>query len=367
MIGRARWWMVGVIAVANVANVFLAGRECAAGEPVVELVAGAASPGATPLGGTLRMPFAIGIDAQGDRFIAELQGGRVLRLDAAGKLATLAGTGEKGFAGDDGPAAKAVFNGMHHLVVLPDGNLLIADTWNCCVRKIDVRKGSITRFAGTGKKGFSGDGGPALAADSGGIYCLALDVPRKRLLLVDLDNRRVRVVSLADGRIDTFAGNGQKGVPQDGKLAKQSPLVDPRAVACDTAGNVYILERGGHALRVVGLDGRIRTIAGTGRKGPVADDVPALAATLSGPKHLCVDPQGDVIIADTDNHAIRKLLLREGRLVRIAGTGQRGSAGVGGPALKLQLDQPHGVYAPADGTLFIVDSYNNRVLKLSSR
>jgi hypothetical protein len=333
-------------------------------QPNVELVVGAQSEGAKPLGGELIAPFAVDADPQGHLFIAELKGGRVLKVSPDGHFAILAGTGEKGFTGDDGPALKAQFNGMHHLALLPSGDLLVADTWNCCVRKIDLKSGLITRLAGTGKKGLSGDGGPALQADCGGIYCLALDQRRHRLLLADLDNRRIRSVDLASGKIDTIAGNGQKGVPADGSAARNSPLVDPRAVACDARGNVYILERSGHALRMVTLDGRIRTVAGTGRKGPAVDDVQALAATLAGPKHLCVDPHGDVIIADTDNHVIRKLLVRQHRLVRIVGTGRVGSAGVGGPALEVQLNQPHGVFVDTKGVLFIADSLNNRVLRL---
>lgn len=334
------------------------------GPAVVELVVGAPARDAKPIGGELVAPFAVDANTQRHLFIAELNGGRVLQFSPEGRLSTLAGTGKKGFSGDEGPAVQARFNGMHHLALLPSGDILIADTWNCCVRKIDVQTGIITRIAGTGKKGFSGDGGPALQADCGGIYCLALDLPRHRLLLVDLDNRRLRAVNLADGTIDTIAGNGQKGVPADGSLARQSPLVDPRAVTCDKAGNAYILERGGHALRVVGLDGRIRTVVGTGRKGPPADDVKALAATLSGPKHLCVDTHGDIIIADTDNHVIRKLLVGQQRLVRIVGTGEVGSSGVGGPALNIQLNQPHGVFVDTKGTLFVVDSLNHRVLRV---
>jgi len=342
----------------------------AAGESmVVVVVAGAPAKGQTPVGGELKEPFAVDADRAGNLYIAELAGGRVLKLDAGGRLSTIAGTGggAKGFAGDGGPAVSAQFNGMHHLVLDPAGDLLIADTWNCRVRKIDARSGVITTIAGTDTKGFSGDGGPATRAQCGGIYCLALDSPRKRLLLADLDNRRVRVVTLRDGRIDTLAGNGQRGVPADGGPARESPLVDPRAVACDAAGNVYVLERGGHALRMVDLKGRIWTVAGTGKKGPAADDVPALAATFNGPKHVCVDPQGDVIIADAENHVIRKLLVRQKRVIRLAGTGQRGAEGVGGPPLGAELNRPHGVFVDPRGTLYIVDSENDRVLKLQKR
>src|SRR5205807_945639 len=140
------------------------------------------------------------------------------------------------------------------------------------------------------------------------------------------------------------AGNGHKGVPEDGAEAVNSPLVDPRAVAVDAKGNVYVLERSGHALRRVDPQGRIRTIVGTGKAGASGDDGNALKATLNGPKHLCIDSDGNIIIADTENHLIRKVLLAEGKIVRVAGTGQKGAAGIGGPPLEAQLNQPHGVY-----------------------
>jgi DNA-binding beta-propeller fold protein YncE len=328
------------------------------------LVVGAAGKNAELVGGALSMPFAVDADSAGNLFIAELTGHKVRKFDVQGRLSDYAGTGAKGAAGDGGPARAAQFNGMHHLALAPNGDLFVADTWNNRVRKIDAHTGRITTVAGTGEKGFAGDGGPAVQAQCGGIYCAALDVPRNRLLLADLDNRRIRVVTLADGRIATLAGNGQKGVPADGSLAADSPLVDPRAVTCDASGNVYILERSGHAVRAVDPQGRIRTVAGTGRKGPPADDRPALSATMNGPKHLCVDRAGDVIIADAENHVIVKLLVRQQRLVRVAGTGQKGSDGVGGPALAVQLNRPHGVFVDAHNTLYIVDSDNDRLLRL---
>lgn len=333
----------------------------AGGKGTLIVVAGASDGGV--VGGTLHEPFGVDVDPAGNLLIAEISGQRVLRLDRAGRLVVFAGTGEKGFGGDGGPARSAQFNGMHNLAIAPNGDVYIADTWNSRVRKIDAGSGLITTVAGIGGKGFGGDGGPAVAAQCGNIYCVTLDTPRSRLLLADLDNRRVRTVSLTDGKIGTLAGNGQRGVPTDGAPAADSPLVDPRAVAADPAGNVYVLERSGHALRRVDPQGRIWTVAGTGKKGPAADDVPASEATFNGPKHLCVDPQGDVIIADAENHVIRKLLVRQKRVIRVAGTGKMGSLGAGGPALRCQLKRPHGVFVDPQGTLYIVDSDNHRVLK----
>ena len=171
-------------------------------------------------------------------------------------------------------------------------------------------------------------------------------------------------MDLTSGVVTTVAGNGERGVPGDGAEAVRSPLVDPRAVAVDSQNNVYILERSGHALRVLDRNGKIRTVAGTGRKGSEGDGGDALKASFNEPKHLCVDPEDNVIIADTDNHVIRKYLPRENRVIRVAGSGRRGAGGVGGPARDLELDQPHGVYVDKSGVLYIADSLNNRVLKI---
>ena len=313
----------------------------------------------------LHSPFGIDFDSSHTMYIAELEGGHVHRIDPQGILTTIAGTGsEKGDAGDNGPAKEATFNGMHSLAIAPSGEIYVADTWNNRVRKIDPRSARITPFAGTGKKEYSGDGGPALKAGCGGIYCVAFSPDSKTLYLADLDNRRIRAVDMAAGVIRLIAGNGAEGVPADGALAREAPLVDPRAVAADREGNVYVLERGGHALRVVDRDGKIRTVAGTGKAGPANESGPALAATLRGPKHLCLDREGNVIVADTDNHVIRKYLPKEKTLVKIAGTGKAGSAGVGGPPDKVEFNQPHGVHVDREGTLYIVDSLNNRILKM---
>jgi len=332
----------------------------------VVLVAGGGQrgDGAPATEARLHNPFGVDFDKSGAMFIVELEGGHVHRVAPDQTLSTIAGNGAKGDAGDAGPAAKAVFNGMHSLAVGEKGEIYIADTWNNRIRLIDPRSGTIVPFAGTGEKGYFGDGGPALKARCGGVYCVAFSPDFRKLYLVDLDNRRVRAVDMQSQEIHLVAGNGERGVPTDGAVATEAPLIDPRAVAADGDGNVYVLERGGHALRVVNREGKIRTVVGTGQPGPAANDEAALSATLRGPKHLCLDRDGNVLIADTDNHAIRKYIPRTGRLVRIAGTGTKGAGGLGGPPDQAGLNQPHGVYVDRAGTLYIVDSLNDRVLKI---
>ena len=253
---------------------------------------------------------------------------------------------------------------MHALAVLPNGDLLISDTWNNRIRKIDAKTHVITTITGTGEKGFSGDGGPAAKATFGGIYSISITPDAKTLVLADLDNRRVRSVDLSTGIVTTIAGNGAKGVPKDGAKAASSPLDDPRAVAADGQGNVYILERGGHALRVVDKDGKIRTLVGDGKAGASGDDGPGKAARLNGPKDLTIDQDGTVLIADTENHTIRRYNPKDGTITRVAGTGKKGSAGLTGTPKEADLNQPHGVTVTKDGAILISDSSNHRILKI---
>lgn len=308
----------------------------------------------------LRSPFGVDFDAAGNLFLVEMTGQRVRKLDKNGWLTVVAGSGDKGLL--DGPGLRAQFNGIHNLA-LSANELLLADTWNNCVRTLDLNSGEVRRTIGTGEKGFAGDNGPAREAKFGGIYCVSVGLDGK-IYLADLDHSRIRRVDPQTGLVRTVAGNGRKGAPADGAKAIEAPLNDPRAVIADAQGRVYILERGGHSLRVVDTNGLIRTLAGTGQKGSSGDGGDAREATLNGPKHLCFDLEGNILIADTENHAIRKLILKDHRIVRVAGSGRKGRGGVGGPPLDAELNQPHGVYMHADGTLYISDSSNHRVLKI---
>ncbi len=334
-------------------------------DSLVLVAGGGKEPSGKPaLESALNVPFGVDFDKAGNMFLVEMVGQRVLKVDPQGILTSIGGTGEKGNDGDGGPATQARFNGMHNLAVAPTGEIYLADTWNNRIRKLDPKTGVLSGVAGTGKKGYAGDGGPALEAQFGGIFCATLDPAGEKLYLADLDNRRIRVVDLKSGKVTLVAGNGEKGVPKDGSIAAESPLVDPRAVTADKAGNIYILERGGHALRIVDPAGKIRTVVGTGQAGAAGDGGPALQATLRGPKHLCLDQDGTVLIADTDNHIIRRYQPSDGKIVRVAGSGKKGTAGVGGEPLKAEFNQPHGVYVHSDGTLYITDSHNHRILKV---
>lgn len=308
---------------------------------------GAASqrPGTSPL----KSPFGVAFEASGSMIVVELEGGRVHRVGAGGTVETIAGDGSEGYAGDGGPARAAVFNGMHNVAIRPDGTILIADSFNRVVRGIDPDSGVIRTVIGTGRAGFDGDGGPADEATFQDVMCVTIEPSSGRLLLTDIQNRRIRAVDGSTGVVTTIAGNGAKGVPTDGSKAADSPLVDPRAAAAGAEGRVYILERGGHALRVVEPDGTIRTVAGDGEAGLV--DGPGSQARFNGPKHLAVDDRGRVFIADDVNAAIRLYDPATGVVSTVLGRGP------------IRLSHPHGVCVEK-GWLYVADSGNDRVLRM---
>jgi streptogramin lyase len=276
----------------------------------------------------------------------------------------IAGTGAKGYSGDGGPAKQATFGGMHNLAILPTGDLLLADSFNNALRELTMRDGIVRTIAGGPKKGFAGDGGPQSAAQFSTLIQIALEPKARYLYCADIGNHRIRRIDESTGKIETVAGNGSSGVPADGATALEAPLKDPRAVVPDAAGGFYILERNGNALRYVDPAGKIRTVVGTGAKGATGDGGPALQATMNGPKHLCMDRDGSVLIADAENHLIRRYSPKTGLMTRVAGTGKAGTAGLDGDPLKCELRRPHGVTIGPDGTLYITDSYNDRVLKV---
>ena len=302
----------------------------------------------------LNNPFGVTFDNKGNAYIAEYEGGRIFRLDKNEKLVLFSGNGKKGFAGDGEQVSQGVYNGMHNLAWSSDKILYVSDTHNHLIRKIDLKTNLISTFAGIpNSKGFSGDGGPATEAKLNTPISITLTPDEKNILISDISNLRIRAVDLESGIIRTVAGNGKRGKPVDDMPAIAQPLIGPRAAIMDNSGNLFILERNGNALRVVRPNGKIYTLAGTGKTGN--QDGPALKSTFNGPKHLCFDKNGNIIIADDKNQLIR-LYNQKSKLV---------STILGGKTIpRTVLNRPHGVALAPDGAIWVCDSGNNRILTL---
>lgn len=347
--------------------VLLAGVSFAKADKIVLVAGGGDGPdGSEATKAKVVQPFAVDFDKEGGILFVEMVGGeRLRRIDPNGVLNTLAGTGKKENPGQDGPADQATFNGMHNLIVAKDGTIYLADTFNYRVRKYDPKSKTVQPFAGTGKMGFSGDGGPAKDAQFSQTICIAFSPDEKTMYVCDINNRRVRAIDMETQVVRTVAGNGKQGEPKDGELATEQPLIDPRAIAVDPKGNLYLLERNGHRLRVVDTEGKIKTVAGTGKAGIGGDGGPALEAPMRGPKYLWCAKDGSVLIVDTENHQIRRYIPGKETMELVAGVGKRGKGGVDGDPTKVQMARPHGVIEhPSTGEIYIADSDNGRILKI---
>jgi sugar lactone lactonase YvrE len=315
----------------------------------------------------INQPFDLVHDAAGNLFFSDTGNHAIRRVDArTGVITTIAGTGRKGYGGDGGPASAATLDEPYGLAIAADGSITFADRLNARVRKVDGRTGIITTLAGTGEKASTGDGGPAAKAGLVEPNGVALDASGRRLYIADVAGHRLRAVDLATGTIRTVAGDGTATHEGDGGPASAARLHGPRAVKVAPDGTILVLERNGNTLRAISpADGTIRTFAGTGKKGYSGDGGPAIRATFDGPKEMALDGAGNIFIVDTENQAIRRIDARTGVIQTIAGNGGRGGAGDGGPARAAQLDRPHGVAVAPDGSVLIGDTNNHRIRRVA--
>jgi uncharacterized protein (TIGR03437 family) len=360
---------------------------------------GFAGDGAAATGAALSQPYSLVVDSQGDIFIADLGNLRIRKVDTKGNINTIAGTGFPGFSGDGSGATKATLTLPSGVAIDGSGNVYVADQWNLRIRKIS--SGNIATVAGNGGFSYSGDGGAATRAQLNGPQGVALDpagnlyiadsrngvvrkittdhniatVPGTSLILPRglaadsagniyvsdaLDNRVKRIGT--DGSVVTVAGNGTAGFGGDGGPAAGAQLSGPAGLAVDRAGNLYIADFANNRIREVTTDGSIHTIAGTGTQTYSGDGAAAVLAGLNGPLGVAVDSAGNLYIADTNNHAIRKVTT-DGNINTIAGTGVPGAAGDGGPPTAAQIPGPTALALDPAGNLYVSDA-SMRVRKI---
>ncbi len=323
-------------------------------------VKGSAGNGGPATAAQVDNPFGVTRGPDGNLWFCEYTGQRVCKITPDGKLHVVAGSGQKGYSGDGGPALKATFDLPHEIRFDKKGDLYIVDMQNHAVRKVDLKTGVISTFAGNGASGYSGDGGPVSAAQFKQPHSIQFD-PAGDLFICDIGNNVIRKVDMKTGIINTFAGTGKAGPTPDGSPIAGTPLNGPRSMDFDADGNLWLCTRAGNQVFKFDLkEGKIHHVAGTGKKGFTGNGGPAKDATLSGPKGVAVAPNGNVYLADTESHTVRMIDVKKGTLELIAGTGEKGDGPEGDP-LKCKMARLHGVFVDKDGTLYIGDSEAHRV------
>jgi uncharacterized protein (TIGR03437 family) len=317
--------------------------------------------GGLAIGASLSYPAGLAFDSSGNLYIADTYNSNVRKVDTNGIISTVAGDGgQGGFAGDGGPATKALLQNPAGLAVDHSGNLYIADRGNNRVRMVAASTGIISTIAGSNASGFSGDGGPAAKATFTYPTSIAID-SSGNLYIADANNCAIRMISSA-GIITTVAGTGgQWGYSGDNGKATNAKLSGPTGVAMDASGNLYIADAGNERIRRVDSSGIITTVAGTGTAGFSGDGGAATAAMLSAPRAVATDASGAVYVADLDNHRIRRFV-PGGNIATFAGTAT--SVGDGGPSTQARLTGPWGIAVDSTGNLFIADRLDNRVRKV---
>ena len=337
----------------------------------VDSLAGAGTAGHGGDGGlateaVLHLPYGVSVDSAGNVFIADALNHRVRRIDAeTGLIETLAGAGERGFEGDGGPAPDALLSFPRGIAVDAAGNVYVADTNNHRVRAINAETGRIQTLAGTGQRGFGGDGGLASGAMLRQPSGVAVD-SAGNVYVADTANNRVRKIDVQTGLIETLAGTGEHGHGGDGGPASAALLGQPSGVAVDSAGNVYVADTANNRVRKIDAQtGLIGTLAGTGQRGFEGDGGLASEASLRLPVGVAVDSAGDVYVTDTYSNRVRRVAGQTGLIETLAGTGESGFGGDGGPASEALLNQPSGVALDPAGNVYVADRRNHRVRLLS--
>jgi DNA-binding beta-propeller fold protein YncE len=319
-------------------------------------------------------PYGMAIGPDGGLYFCDRGNQRIRRIDLiTKKMTTIAGTGERGYTGDGGPATQAALSEPHEIAFDRAGDLYIAERDNHVIRKVTMKTGIISTVAGTGQAGFSGDGALGIHAQLRQPQGIFIDRDGT-LLICDVGNHRLRRLHLNTGIIETWAGTGVMAPTPDGSPVLGTPVNGPRSLAMSPRGDLYLALREGNViLRIDPFTKAYTRIAGTGETGFSGDGGSATSAKfggsatgsgarLAGPKGLAYGPGDSLYIADTDSHVIRKIDLKAGTISTVLGTGQIGDEPETDP-LHYKLIRPHGVLV-ADGVLYVADSEAHRILVL---
>jgi sugar lactone lactonase YvrE len=306
-------------------------------------------------------PAAIKRDAIGNLYVADYSNHRVRKIDTSGVVTTIAGNGSATYAGDGGPATAASIRQPAGIALDGSGNIYISDNFNNRIRKVDAT-GNISTVAGNGTGGYSGDGGAATAAMINRPTGITTDASGN-IYFADESNHAIRKVTVATGVITTIAGTGIGGYSTG--VATMSRLSQPKDVAVDASGNIYIADWMNHRVRMVNTSGNIVDLAGDGTMGFTGDGYAATAARVNRPIAVWIDASGNLLVADNGNSRIRKIFLSGvGHIVTLCGNGTYSFGGDGGPASAAALNSPMGVISDASGTIYLADQGNHRVRKI---
>lgn len=321
---------------------------------------GFAGDGGLAIEAEINNPFGVVRGPDGAIWFCEYGGQRIRRIRTDGRIETMAGTGAKGYSGDGGPPLHATFNLPHEIRFDTAGNLYVVDMSNHAVRKIDFSTNVISTIAGTGEPGYAGDGELAIAAQLKNPHSIQFG-PDGCLYICDIGNHVIRKIDTSTGRITTFSGTGRAGKTPDGSPIVGTPLNGPRSLDFDKEGNLWLATREGNQVFRFDLKSqRIFHVAGTGASGFTGNDGPARQATLKGPKGIALDNMGNVYLADTESHSIRMIDASSGKLLVLAGNGSKGDGPDGDPMM-CQLNRLHGIFVDSDGSILIGDSENHRI------
>ena len=310
-------------------------------------------------------PYGVVIGPGDYLYFCEVDTGRTRRLNLeTNRLSTIAGNGEKGFITESRRPRETSFNAPHEIRWDEQGNLYIVERDSHSVRRIAAQSGLVTTLAGNGEPGDGGDGRSAVLSQLNRPHSIAFD-SSGNLLICDIGNHRLRIVSRETGIISTLSGTGERVQTPDTGPLEGTPLLGPRSIDTDPDGNAYLVLREGNAIFQIDIAGnRLRRIAGTGEQGYTGDGGPAINCTFNGPKGIAYSRQDhSLYIVDTENHVIRRMSLATGLIDTVLGNGERGDGPDGDP-LNCMTNRPHGVCVH-DGLVYVTDSESHRVRAIS--